>query len=152
MEYLDSLKKIAEDENFKIIWVKGNHDRNLFKELGIGFYFEDIGQYRVIVLDSAGDVRDGDGKLNKEQIDFLKESIKTKKEIIVAMHHPPFKLLEPEKVLNQYQEFFEIVKGNAKYVLSGHWHKNFFREEGGTKFIVQEGASSENSCHSLIIQ
>jgi len=152
MEYFESLEEIAKDENFEIIWVKGNHDRNLFKEMGIGFYFKDRGQYRIIVLDSTGDVRDGDGKLNEEQLNFLRDAIQTKKEIIVVMHHPPFKLLEPEKVLNQYQEFFNIVKGKARYVLSGHWHKNFLREEAGTKFIVQEELSQENGCTSLVLE
>lgn len=152
-KYFNSLKDIAKKEKFEILWVKGNHDYKIFQDLnGDSYYSADRNQWRIIVLDSTGDTRDGDGRLTEEQITFLKEKMDTKKRIIVAMHHPIFFRTNPEVILPQYREFYEIVRGKAEYVLFGHWHQAFSREIDGTKFIVQTALSEKDSCHSAIVK
>jgi predicted phosphodiesterase len=152
IKYFEALKNIARQENFEIFWVKGNHDRKIFKDLGISFYSIDRDPWRIIILDSPGELRSGDGQLTEEQLDFLREKIETKNKVIVAMHHPIFNIENPDEILPQYREFYDIVRGKASYVLFGHWHHAFSKELGGTKFIVQEPLSEENGCYSTAVK
>ena len=163
--YAIDLAKITKEKKMDVIWVKGNHDKDeVMKTLGVSknYYFKDYGDTRVIVLDST-EYPNGEydylGGISQEQLEWLRKTIKTKKEVIVAMHMPIFeqditsinihdlkgKFEGVGDILERYVELEKIFHENAnvKMVLSGHWHVSWQKEYNGIKYYG-EGALTRN--------
>ncbi|KKP68455.1 MAG: hypothetical protein UR66_C0005G0002 [Candidatus Moranbacteria bacterium GW2011_GWE1_35_17] len=128
-------KKLLEiTKGYPMVWVKGNHDKLLhFNELlsKERYYYIDKKKWRIIVLDNSATYPDttgiddhGRGFIDQEQLNWLKEKLKTDKKIIIAMHIPMFVPGNPGTIRKDYAYLEEIFvqSGNVKHIFSGHWH------------------------------
>lgn len=126
----ETLVEIVKNKDIEVIWVKGNHDReenDVMKVFNVQkpyYYFVDKGDWRIIVLESSEIDPVGTGGIGQEQLDWLKNSLRTDKSVIVAMHHPVYVSADSDTIIGDYAEFQNILEkaGNVKYVLSGHLH------------------------------
>lgn len=155
--YAEELMRLTNEEKMDVIWVRGNHDNDeVMSILGLPnkqYYFRDIDNTRIIVLDST-EYKNGEydyrGDISSEQIGWMKESLKTDKDVIIAMHIPIFSkdiipnTMDESKgesftvgdVLDRYTELEKIFREskNIKLVLSGHWHAPWQKEHNGVKY------------------
>lgn len=128
-------KKLLEiTENYPLLWVKGNHDEDSdFNEFlsHDNYYLKDMGHWRILVIDNSATFPDKTGKseeargyINAEQLDWIKKSLKTKKDVLIMMHIPIFDRYDLGKVRpeQQYLEDMFIASENVKHVFSGHFH------------------------------
>lgn len=155
--YARDLKRIAEEKKMDVIWVRGNHDND--EVMGIlgaeDYYFRDYGDTRIIVMDTTeylNDEYDYKGGVSPRQLAWLRESLKTDKEVIVAMHIPVFDsdtttinihdlkgefFGASQDVLERFSELEKILResGKVKAVLSGHWHVMWQKEYNGVRYL-----------------
>lgn len=125
--YAGGIKEVSQKVDIPILWVKGNHDGKSFKIFSAETnYYRDFGNWRVIVLDSNGD-------LNKGEIAFLKKSLDTDKDVVIAMHHPVLKK-KSLKLSSKFKNFRKALTPNVKAVLSGHWHQSWKKLDNGIEF------------------
>ena len=128
-------KKLTEiSRGYPIYWTKGNHDKlNHFQEIlsKERYYHVNKKDWRVIVLDNSATYPDttgiddhGRGFIDEDQLNWLKEKLKTEKKVIIAMHIPMFVPGNPGAIRKDYEYLEEIFvkSGNVKHVFSGHWH------------------------------
>lgn len=103
----------------RVLWVKGNHDGDSFPILSSKkYYYQDIENYRIIVLDTSNGK-----KMSDTQRNWLKTTLNTDKIKIVAMHHCIWgkdNLTDLEDEWKNLKPIFEKYK--VKYVFSGHKH------------------------------
>ena len=116
------LAKTAHKSGVKVIWVKGNHDskksqKYLYEKTN---YYLDIGDVRVIVLDSNFANINANGGVSPADQKFYQEALKTDKKIILAMHHPPF-----DKSSHEWNHQYDWIGDKPEYILSGHLHTGF---------------------------
>lgn len=121
-------------KDYPLFWIKGNHDEDDdFNEFlsPDNYYFKDIENWRILVIDNSSTFPDptdksekGRGYINIEQLEWIKKSLKTKKNVLIAMHVPIFDRYDLGKVRpeQQYLEDMFIASGNVKHVFSGHFH------------------------------
>ena len=128
-------KKLLEiTKNYSFYWTKGNHDKpkdfNAFLS-SKDYYFIDKGHWRFIVLDNSlifPDPTDKSehrrGYIDDKQLEWLEESLKTKKDVAIIAHIPIFDRYNLQKVRpeEQYLEDIFVNSGNVKHVFSGHFH------------------------------
>jgi len=152
--YARALSHIAQQKHMRVIWIKGNHDNdhvmNILNVPKGNYYFTDYGNTRIVVLDDVeiGSGSDGDyyfGGIDTAQLAWLKTTLQTKQQVIVAMHIPLFDgdnrigfnhdlsggdFLDTGTLLPRYAELESILhaSGNVKIVLSGHWHVPWHKE------------------------
>ncbi|MFA5925813.1 MAG: metallophosphoesterase [Parcubacteria group bacterium] len=150
--YAKMLKDAADKfSSVKTIWVKGNHDKKSFKVFnGSTYYYCDLKKIRIIVLDTNERNSDSTGGLKKTQLKFLKQALQTDKDVIIAMHHPPFSRTS-KKYSNKYKEFRKLLTPNVKYVLSGHWESSWKTEIGGVKYRVIPALTKKGACTLISI-
>jgi len=145
----------------KIYWTKGNHDKKalfqMFSEKN--YYYFDKGNWRFIVLDNSESFKDengspiGHGYIDPTQIDWLKESLKTTRNVLVTMHVPLFRIDNLNSVRPEMQDLQNIFEqsGNVKYVLSGHFHVfDKTIELNGIKYVLVPSMSWMNHEGSYI--
>jgi len=97
--------------------------------------------YRIIVLDSTiKNQNTSNGKLSKEQLDFLDKELMENQDkiVVIAMHHPsvqPF--VSTDHALLNADEFNEILLKykNPIVVLTGHYHAAKLRRIGNLVFV-----------------
>lgn len=139
------LKRMAEEEEMPMFWVRGNHDNESDKIMEVlgasaNYYFVDRGDWRIIVLDSSeqpGEVF-YQGGMSQSQMEWLREALDVKKDILIAMHHPIFDKETIQTVYPIYQDFENMISGNkwVRYVVSGHWHTPYWEKEyNGVEYI-----------------
>jgi 3',5'-cyclic AMP phosphodiesterase CpdA len=150
-KYGEMLKKITSP--FPFVWVKGNHDtEESFAVLSPKkYYYTDKGKWRIVVLDNSesdpnaeitnNDAYDQKGYIDPDQMNWLKDALKTEKKIVISMHVPIFDRfnLDSATVYPQQENLVKLFEksGNVKYVLSGHFHVyNFNREINGIQYYV----------------
>lgn len=126
-------KLVKISRSYPIYWGKGNHDKlNHFQEIlsKERYYYVDKKDWRIIVLDNAevypepaGIEEHGRGFIDEKQLAWLKESLKTEKNIIIAMHVPMISR-SLDKIRDDYKQLEELFvkNGNVKHVFSGHFH------------------------------
>ncbi|MDD3498431.1 MAG: metallophosphoesterase [Candidatus Moranbacteria bacterium] len=150
------LKEIA--ENYPMVWTKGNHDKkNEFMEIlsPQTYYYVDKGAWRIIILDNSEKYPDavddmeehGRGYIDKDQMDWLEKSLKTRKKVAVAMHIPMLRRNNLEELRPDYKELEKILakSGNVKYVFSGHFHVvDWNKKINGVKYYIIPSLSLEN--------
>jgi predicted phosphodiesterase len=151
-QYADTLVQIANENNMEVIWVKGNHDREkteVMKNFGVKgryYYFIDKGPWRIIVLDSTEIDATNAGGISLEQTTWLRKSLETEKNVIIAMHHPIY--IEPklENLHDSYGAFQKIIEeaGNVKYVFSGHYHTvDYSKKVNGIEYVIIKSLTLE---------
>ena len=164
--YLNFSKNIG----VKINHVPGNHDvgidPNNLSMKGLEFYKYNFGDdfynfnwkvFEIIFLNSSKFINYENSVLYNEQVNFIKETLKTfksKKRIIVVMHHPPF--IDKKDILNSGEkdlhgkdisywafekkindEFFNLFENHSlEYIFTGHLHINLETQFNKTKIIV----------------
>lgn len=137
--YARDLVRIAKEKKMDVIWVKGNHDNDeVMKELGVtgkNYYFSDYGNTRIVVLDDTMAVGDYNGGISEEQFSWIRESLKTDKQVIVAMHIPIF---FEGNLLDRYADLEKMFResGNIKLVLAGHYHESWQKEFEGISYYI----------------
>lgn len=159
---LQSLKKMFDLTQIKKYWVVGNHDlrsvnKKQWKEaLGIDYTNKsfDIGDYRIIILDSNFDNTDKDiepgdyytrGNVSQKQIKWLKKELDTKKTKVVFMHHPPLQGVDFHSgsglPLNapELREIFS--ENNVTAVFSGHIENFHHEKTNGVEYYTLPGAT-----------
>lgn len=124
--YAAEIKDVSQKTDVPILWVKGNHDGKSFKIFSGGSnYYHDFDNWRIIVLDS-------NGGLSKKELSFLKKSLETDKNVVIAMHYPALKRnLKPS---SSYKKFRKALTPNVRVVLSGHWHTSWKKFDNGILF------------------
>lgn len=120
--------------DYPMVWVKGNHDKLLhFNELlsKERYHYIDKKGWRIIILDNSATYSDitgidehGRGFIDEEQLVWLKKSLQTKKNVIIAMHLPMLKRGDFDTIREDYEYLEElfIQSGNVKHIFSGHLH------------------------------
>lgn len=162
--YARAIKHIADEKHMNVIWVKGNHDNNrVMSTLGVTgnkYYYVDYGNARIIVLDDVENNGDYLGSIDQIQLDWLKETLKTEKQVIVAMHIPIFDEVNTDKmhdihggnfpnmgnlsdVYTQLESIFH-QSGNVKMVISGHWHLPWQKEYDGISYYGEAALTRES--------
>ncbi len=132
------LKSEVSKHNLEMIWVTGNHDLNIPSNGSPKYFYQDIDNYRVIVLNNneLGNPN-VTGGISDEQYNWLLETIKTDKKIILAGHHPIFDY-KTRMLLPNYERLKQIIDSNLNIVayLSGHWHESYITWDNGKEYHV----------------
>jgi len=156
-KYTEELKKIT--AGYPMVWTKGNHDKpDFFKTLSDQrYYYVDKSNWRIIVLDNSesdpnvempDNVYDQKGYIDPDQMNWLKDSLKTERKIVIAMHVPVFDRfnLDSAAIYPQQENLVKLFEdsGNVKYVLAGHFHVyNWHKEINGINYYVVPSISLE---------
>lgn len=118
-KYYQKLLYYQKKNKADVIWVLGNHDgaKKFKKNFKISrtYYYTDRGDTRIIVLDSTTKFWNGQGWVDKEQLDWLKTVLTDKS--IIAMHHP----FIYNGVKTEWADRFLDVIGDTP-VYAGHLH------------------------------
>ncbi|MDX9913797.1 MAG: metallophosphoesterase [Candidatus Moranbacteria bacterium] len=121
-------------EDYPMVWVKGNHDKLLhYNELlsKERYRYIDKKGWRIIVLDNSATYPNkssidehGRGLIDEEQLAWLKKSLQTKKNVVIAMHLPMLKRGDFNTIREDYKYLEELLiqSGNVKHIFSGHLH------------------------------
>lgn len=118
-EYALAVKKIADNSGLKIIWVKGNHDKNSFSNFSDqNYYYTDINGQRIIVLDDVEQHGSTTGYIDDNQLAWFRSVIQ-ENSIVVA--HIPI-LDKSLNVIPRYQEIYDLINSTHSIAYSGHWH------------------------------
>lgn len=130
-------------EKYPFYWTKGNHDKpKHFEELlsDKRYYYVDKKNWRMIVLDNSatfaeteGHEEKGRGFIDKEQLIWLEQNLKTKRNVAIIMHLPMLRRdgLDIREDYSELGEFF-LKHKNIKHIFSGHYHvKNLEVERSG---------------------
>ncbi|CDF41567.1 ser/Thr protein phosphatase family protein [Roseburia sp. CAG:182] len=129
-----------------VLLALGNHDRKrafcqvFHKELKNGryFYFHQIREWKIIVLDSAGEDH-GLGEINTEQMEWLEHVCAKEDKILVFMHHPVWwedSLLCLGENSERLRKF--LSQQNIRGVFCGHVHRNSMKENGAFSQFTAE--------------
>jgi len=119
VKYYKKLKKAAKKYGLPMVWVKGNHDSRNFAYLRNDTnYFVDIGDVRIIVVDTTYSDGNGNGQVSPEGLALYQSASQTDKKVVLAMHHPPY-----YKNTCDWNPLYDAIS-DADTILAGHWHKN----------------------------
>lgn len=134
------IQRLARDYNVNLLLVRGNHD---LKGMPETYYSTVVDGCKLIVLDSNYIAPTGSGGISPNEMNWLKYEIQTDLPVVVAMHHP---ITHPKtgEIMSGYREFISVVSG-AKYVLSGHQHRNI----SNGIFQTQSAFSSKKSSRDI---
>ncbi len=157
--YASELVRLAKEKDMHIIWVKGNHDSpESMATLGLSeeqyYYHVDIFGARIVVLNTTvGMAEDGvgyGGSIDAEQLDWLRNELKTERPVIIAMHVPMFPVSLEPVISDQYTELEQILRDSGKVtmVLSGHFHIPWQKVHNGLRFygegtLTRDGMEGE---------
>ena len=98
-----------------VMWANGNHDRQTYVS-GHEYYSYDKNNWRFIIIHTTD--------VQGEQFEWIKDQLKTDKNVIVVMHHPVFKQGK-RNILSRYADLVKLFsEKKVKYVISGHWHSD----------------------------
>ncbi|MEI8096663.1 MAG: metallophosphoesterase [Candidatus Moraniibacteriota bacterium] len=151
--YSRALEKMAQEKHMRVIWTMGNHDSEKsmasFGITGNKYYFVDYGNTRIIVINDieitkeTGDYRGG---IDATQLDWLRDVLKTDKQVMITMHIPIFPLSLETVVMSQYAEFEKIIResGNVKIVFSGHFHIPWQKELNGVRYYGEAALTRDD--------
>lgn len=109
-----------------VVFMPGRYNR-LQEDLNIKLpYFEDVGEYRFIGLDTIRALRGrrfslARGKIGEEQLAWLDRVLDTDQKCVVLLHHHPYER-RPGLELLDANEFLITLGGRHHAVLYGHRH------------------------------
>ncbi len=152
--YAKDLARIAHQKDMHIIWTKGNHDTihsmTALGVIGNKYFYVDYLNTRIVVLDdTVGMEQTGnyDGGIDSDQINWLREALKTNKPVVIAMHIPIFQMHTGKDtvVIGKYAELEKILhnSGNVKMIISGHWHIPWQKQYDGLNFYGEGALTRE---------
>ncbi|MEI7621363.1 MAG: metallophosphoesterase [Candidatus Moraniibacteriota bacterium] len=163
--YARELAKIAQEKRMQVIWVRGNHDNDeVMKILGgenrETYFFVDTKNTRIIALDDVQGDGGYQGNIDAKQLEWLKEALKTDKQVVVAMHIPIFEgsaafdaqqflqggeFTQIGDLLPRYEQLEQILRasGKVKMVLAGHLHVPWQRQYDGLNYFGQAALTRE---------
>jgi hypothetical protein len=141
----------GKSKEIKTLIAKGNHDGPItMGVLGFSdkkfYYYHDVGNVRIIILDNTilqaqhtHDVIDEYyGGIDDEQLAWLAETLKTEKDVILAMHIPIFYKDADYQgaLLPHFAELEKTIRdsGRVKLALVAHFHEQWTREYNGIKY------------------
>lgn len=149
------------------LYALGNHDmRQLSKEelrgiLGMegNHAVRDIGDWRVVVLDSNFNDEDGSdrnvdsytrGFVSQEELAWLRESLRTDRPVMVFVHHSPLDIMNGDRdgtIRNignaaEVRQVFEEA-GNVALVVSGHSPTTLYEERNGIHYVIVDTLVNE---------
>lgn len=162
--YARELSKISQEKRMRVIWVRGNHDNDkvmrILADKNTGYYYVDYGNMRIVAMDDVESGGGYQGYIDSQQLDWLRSSLKTEKQVIVSMHIPIFdggdaltsnhflqsgNFTKMGDILDSYAQFENVLheNGNVKMVLSGHWHVPWQKEFDGIAYYGQAALTRE---------
>jgi len=137
--------------NVKIFDVIGNHDLGLFnagagsfrKKYGETYYYFDHDNSRFIIIDNTRSKG-----LGRQQWTWLKDALKTEKDIFVFLHKPlvdatgmyPNYLMIPKKENDELNKL--LKRSKVKYIFAGHIHGYGREAINGIVYVVTGGAGA----------
>ncbi len=153
-ELLDSVLSVL---SIPCYWIPGNHD-DLKVLQNISPYWKlcnnksfNIKNIHFTLLNSVTQDTEGKnkarGKLEKKELEFLEEDLykNSLSPSIIIIHHPPIYsgTWKDEKMLKNYDEFFEIVDRyqNVKLILYGHQHQTLIKIRNNVIYYSPPSAS-----------
>ncbi|HRZ95746.1 MAG TPA: metallophosphoesterase [Candidatus Moranbacteria bacterium] len=140
--YADNLIKLL--SRFNVLWAKGNHDKECFKTFSdVDYYYHDYDKagWRIVMLDHDIDI-------DLDELNWLKNSLKTDNKVLIVTHIPFFSPSRDENaLLPQYTEAEKVISGagNVKYVFMGHLHSRLWDKvyNGVHYYILPSVSGSE---------
>lgn len=139
--YADNLKLLF--SKFNVLWAKGNHDKDCFPAFNSqSYYYQDYNNagWRIIMLDDDIDI-------DSNELNWLRDALKTDKKVLIATHVPFFSPSRDENaLLPQYTEAEKVISGsgNVKYVLMGHLHSRLWdKEYNGVHYYILPSVSGD---------
>ena len=132
---------------------KGNHDlKETIPIYGFpenrNYYIYDFKKTRIIVLDNTEIYDDYYGGFKNEQLEWLRQNLNVRKNIIIVMHVPVFAREEQGGMFMQRYETFENLirqSRNVKLVLAGHFHKSWKKNYKGITYEGLTGLTIRNN-------
>jgi 3',5'-cyclic AMP phosphodiesterase CpdA len=163
-----SMMQIIEQYEIPIVFCPGNHDiKNYGTESFLHFmgplnFFFDMGPYRFIFLDNAGENVDADfAELPKDdakkyavshgiddyQLQCLEKLLLEKKKSFIVMHlPPPLRGLDFRSFDRESSEFIDLVKKHRDRIIKifcGHIHGYAESVQDGVQYIITAGAGAD---------
>ena len=139
--YADDLKEYL--SRFNVLWGKGNHDRECFRVFSdVDYYYRDYDKagWRIVMLDHNIDI-------DPEELNWLKDVLKTDKKVLIVTHVPFFSPSRDENaLLPQYAEAEKVISGagNVKYVFMGHLHSRLWdKVYNGVHYYILPSVSGD---------
>lgn len=123
-------KKVAAKAGGRVLFGFGNHDCDKtwpYLRGGSKHYVQDYGNVRVIVLNTEEIYHNTDGQndggFSSGQIAWLKDQLRTEKDVVIAMSKPAYKKDIVTKKTTM-QPFFDVIDGksNIKHIFAGDYH------------------------------
>lgn len=168
---INALFKILEAPR---LYALGNHDmRSLTKsevreilEMPANHAIQDIGDWRIIVLDTNFNKEDDTdradknyvlGYVSKAELEWLKSALDTERPVIVFSHHSPISPPRPGapslfvlNIINE-AEVREVLeeKGNVVAVVSGHDPQSYYEERNGIHYFIVDTMVNEAALGSF---
>ncbi len=161
------LARILDQVTVPIMPMIGNHDRrdaflNQFPDApqsasGHVQQWRDIGDHRVITLDSLDSRLDVDGRhaglLCAQRLAFLDDALTSRagRHAIVCIHHPPFKtgVIGMDRInLRNGSEVLELLAAHGNlHLICGHLHQTISGNSRGVPWTV-----FKSSCHQGVVE
>ncbi|MFA5776853.1 MAG: metallophosphoesterase [Parcubacteria group bacterium] len=139
--YADDLKKYL--SKFNVLWGKGNHDKDCFPVFSEqAYYYHDYSNagWRIVMLDHDIDI-------DPDELNWLRETLKTDKKVLIVTHVPFFSPSRDENaLLPQYTDAEKVISesGNVKYVFMGHLHSRLWdKEYNGVHYYIIPSVSGD---------
>lgn len=130
---------------FQVNIVLGNHDQGELNTFSVAskhghYYLYEDDSYRYIVLDSSAD------RLDKEQVLWLKQAVRTRKKIILFIHHPLLSVpcyVESKYAMKGRENIKKILfETNLEItIFCGHYHLEDERNEQNIRQMVTPAIS-----------
>lgn len=104
------------------------------------YYYEDLPEYRFVVLDSSLD------QVSEKQLQMLEAAVQTDKNLLLAIHHPVLPVpsyIDAKYALkdrDQIKEILHQVPGHVT-IICGHYHLEDERNEGNIRQLLTPASS-----------
>ena len=88
------------------------------------------------------------GFIDKNQMDWLKKTLQTRRNVVVAMHIPMLRRDNLDEIRTDYLELEKmlVASGNVKHIFSGHFHvTSWDKEINGIQYHIIPSLSLENN-------
>lgn len=167
-EQLALVDKIFQKLTAPRLYALGNHDMRVLTKaevreiLGIeeNHAVRDIGDWRIIVLDTNFNKSDGSdrntkayaaGFVSESELGWLREALQTNRPVMVFSHHSPVASPNLEGVFAVNIENAPAVRevlesrGNVAAVISGHSPYGYYEERNGIHYFVVDTLVNENA-------
>ena len=142
-----AFKKILqklESNGIKVCFTLGNHDDSrealpLLSDFHLGkcfFYSFDIGDMQILFLDS------GNEKIDRKQLSWLRDTVRTVKKKLIFVHHPLLNceetILDEKYPLRNRAEVVELLEETDEefIVFAGHYHNEYSKKRGKIRQFV----------------